>query len=267
MPALLENFVRDLQYAGRGLARAPLFTLAAVGTLALGIGANTAIFQLLDAVRLRALPVAEPHRLAQILIPNHNGYGISQYADNLSYPLFQQIREQQQAFSTVFAWNSGYRDLRIGQGEQARQVAAMGVTGDFFRGLGISPAAGRLFRAEDDVRGCPAPGIVLSYPFWQSEFGGQPGAIGSRLTVMDRSFEVIGGAPAGFSGPEVGPHFDIALPLCSITVLHYGDTAPFDRRDYSWLNVVGRLKAGWTLEKASEHLRAISPGLMQATVP
>ena len=263
----IENFVRDLQYAARTLVKAPVFTLAAIATLALGIGANTAIFQLLDAVRLRRLPVAEPHRLARIEIPGKGGFGISHYSDNLSYPLYQQIREHQQAFSGIFAWNSGYTTLRIGQGAEARRVFVLGVTGEFFSTLGISAAAGRLFRSEDDLRGCPAPTVVLSYPFWQREFGGDLSAIGSRIVVQDHPLEIIGVAPAGFSGPEVGLHFHLALPLCSISVLNNGDTSAFDRRDYSWLNVMGRLKPGWTLAQATEHLQAISPSLMRATVP
>ena len=263
----IENFVRDLQYACRTLVKTPTFTLAAIATLTLGIGANTAIFQLLDAVRLRSLPVPEPHRLAQIEIPEKGGFGISHYSDNLSYPLFQQIREHQQGFSGIFAWNSGYTSLRIGQGAEARRASVLGVTGEFFSTLGVSPAAGRLFRSDDDLRGCPAPTVVLSYPFWQTEFGGSLSAIGSRLAVQDQPLEIIGIAPAGFSGPEVGPHFDLALPLCSMSVLNHGDTAAFDRPDYSWLNVMGRLKPGWTLARATEYLRAISPSLMQATLP
>jgi predicted permease len=260
----IENFVGDLRYAVRTLLKAPIFTLAAIATLTLGIGANTAIFQLLDAVRLRSLPVHEPHRLAQIEIPKMN-FGISDYSDNLSYPLFQQIREHQQAFSGIFGW--AYTTLRIRQGAAARRVPVLGVTGEFFLTLEVLPSAGRLFRSEDDLRGCPAPTVVLSYSFWQREFAGSPSALGSRLVVQDHPLEVIGVAPAGFSGPEVGRHFDIALPLCSISILNDGDTTPFERRDYSWLNVMARLKPGWTLAQATEHLRAISPSLMQATVP
>lgn len=262
---LIESSIHDLQYAGRMLRKAPGFTLAAVATLALGIGANTAIFQLLDAVRLRSLPVPDPQELGLIRIADKGGFGISHYSDNISFPLFEEMRKQQQAFSHVFAWNSGYANERIGKGAETRRATVLEVTGDFFSTLGMRPAAGRLFREEDDVRGCPAPTVVLSYPFWQSEFGGDFSAVGSRLMVMDRSLEIIGVAPQGFSGPEVGPRFDFSLPLCSITALHYGDTAPFERRDYSWLNVMGRLNPGWTLAKASEHLRAISSGLMQAT--
>ena len=263
----IESTLQDLRYAVRTLRKAPAFTLAAIATLALGIGANTAIFQLLDAVRLRSLPVAEPHRLARILIANSSGFGVTHYPDNLSFPLFQQIREHQQAFAGVFAWDSGYGTERIGRGEESRRIPVLRVSGEFFSALGIAPAAGRLFRPEDDLRGCPAPGVVLGYAFWQSQFGGQLSAIGSRLTVNDQPLEIIGVTPAGFSGPEVGPRFDLSLPLCSRTALHYGDTASFDRRDYFWLNVMGRLKAGWTLARASQHLQAISAGVVQATVP
>jgi putative ABC transport system permease protein len=258
----IENFAGDLRYALRTLAKAPAFTLAAIATLTLGIGANTAIFQLLDAVRMRTLPVPDPHRLAQIEIRNLN-FGILQGRDNLSYPLYQEIRANQQAFSEIFAWESGYTNLRLGQGADARQAWVLPVSGTFAATLGISPAAGRLFRPEDDFRGCPAPGVVLSYPFWQEQFGGNPSAIGSRLMLQDRSLEVIGVAPRGFAGPEIGSHFDVALPLCYL----YRETNTLDRSDNSFLIVMGRLKPGWTLGRASEHLRAISPGLMQATLP
>jgi predicted permease len=263
----IESTLQDLRYTARTLRKTPAFTLAAIATLALGIGANTAIFQLLDAVRLRSLPVPEPHRLAQIQIRGKSGWGISHYPDNLSYPLFQQIREHQKAFSGIFSWDSGYGSERIGPGDQMRRVPVLRVDGEFFSTLGISPVAGRLLNPEDDLFGCPAPAVVLGYAFWQSEFAGQRSAVGSRLIVQDQPLEIIGVTPAGFSGPEVGPSFDIALPLCSLTVLHHGDRAGFDRRDYSWLNVMGRLRSGWTVARASEHLQAISPDLMQATVP
>jgi predicted permease len=262
----IENLVRDLKYAWRTLAKAPAFTVAAIATLALGIGANMAIFHLLDAVRLRTLPVSEPHRLAQIEIPNMN-FGLLDGPDNLSYPLYQEIRANQQAFSDIFAWDSGYTNMRIGEGAGARQAFVIGVTGEFFATLRVSPAAGRLIRSEDDFRGCPAPGVVLSYPFWQRAFGGSDSAIGSRLFVHGRPLQIVGVAPREFAGPEVGLHFDLALPLCALSVLDDGRASNFDRRDNSWLIVMGRLKTGWTLARASEHLRAISPGLMRATLP
>ena len=258
----LDQLVRDLQYAIRMLAKAPVFTLAATATLALGIGANTAIFQLLDAVRLRSLPVAEPHRLAQIQIPKLN-FGVMEGDDNLSYPLYREIRANQRAFSDVFAWNSGYTPLRLGQGADSHRVSVLAVTGSFFAALGISPGAGRLLRSEDDVRGCREPGVVLSYRFWQSEFGGSASAIGSRLFLDGRALPVIGVAQPGFTGPEVGSRFDVAVPLC----FAYGETNVFERSDHFWLIVMGRLKPGWTLARAAEHLRAISPDLIRATLP
>src|SRR4051794_2523190 len=161
----IESVFRDLRYAGRTLAGARSFTLTVLATLALGIGANTSIFQLLDAVRLRTLPVQEPHRLAQIEIPKLN-FGILEGEDNLSYPLYEEVRAHQEAFSGIFAWESSYETARIGQGAEGRRVSAVRVTGEFFSTLGVAPASGRLFRAEDDLRGCPAPGVVLSYAFW-----------------------------------------------------------------------------------------------------
>ncbi|MBZ5617675.1 MAG: ABC transporter permease [Acidobacteriia bacterium] len=263
----MEFTLQDLLYTARTLRKTPAFTLAAIATLALGMGANSAIFQLLDAVRLRTLPVAEPQRLARIQIGNGRGFGVSHYPDNLSYPLFEQIREHQQAFSGVLAWDSGYLAERIGTAEQSHPAPVLRVSGEFFSTLGIPPAAGRLFGKEDDQRGCPAPTVVLGYTFWQSEFAGQLSAIGSRVMVDDQPLEIIGVTPAGFSGPEVGPRFDLALPLCSLSILHPRDQPPFERKDYYWLNVMGRLNPGWTLARATEQLQVISPDIMQATVP
>jgi predicted permease len=265
--AWLESTLQDFRYAARTLRKTPAFTFAVVATLALGIGANTAIFQLLDAVRLRTLPVPDPQRLAQIRIAGGHAFGISHYPDNLSYPLFEQIRQHQQAFSGILAWDSGTSSTRIGQGEQERRVPMIRVSGEFFSTLGITPAAGRLFRDEDDVRGCAVPVVVLGYQFWQNEFGGRNSVLGTRLVVENRPLEIVGVAPEGFAGTEVGAGFDIALPLCTRTLFDYGNTAFFTRRDVFWLNVMGRMKPGWTLAAASAHLEAISTDIMQATEP
>jgi len=261
----LQTIVQDTRYAQRTLRKSPAFTIAAIATLALGIGANTAIFQLLDAVRLRSVPVFDPERLARIQIHNGNsGFGISHDRYELTYPIWQQVREHQQAFSGVLAWDTD--TVRIGQRADARRAKALVVSGDFFRVLHVAPAYGRLFDREDDQPGCAGPGVVLSHAFWQSEFGGRSSAIGSRLVVLDHPLEIIGVTPARFSGLEVGKSFDVAVPVCALEVLHSGDQG-FKRRDYSWLTVMGRLAPGWTLAQATEHLRAISPGMFEATVP
>ena len=252
--------LQHLRFAVRTLGKTPVFTLTAIAMLALGIGANTAIFQLIDAVRLRSLPLPDPQRLARIQIRGGNGgWGITHNLFELTYPLWQELQAHQQGFSAVLAWENGWRN--VGQGEHVHPAAMIKVSGGYFEALGVAPAAGRLLRADDDRPGCVSSGVVLSYPFWQSEFGGDPSAIGRRLIVDDRPFEIVGVTRAGFSGLEVGKSFDFAAPLCALHDHSY------TRRDVFWLNVMGRLKPGWTVARGSEQLAAISPDMMQATVP
>lgn len=261
----VESMMQDFRYALRTLGKSPGFTITAICTLALGIGANTAIFQLLNAVRLRSLPIPNPQELASITIAGGNaGFGISNGERDLTYPLWELIRKNQQAFSGVFAWNSG--EFRLGQRAQERNAKMILASGEMFSTLGVPPTRGRLFGPEDDRPGCPASQVVISYGLWQSEFGGRDSVIGSKLIIQDHPLEVMGVTPAGFFGLEVGKTFDIALPVCSITAL-FSDTQSLTRRDQFWLTIMGRLKPGWTLALASAHLNAISPGLFEATVP
>ncbi len=263
--AWLESLTQDLRYAVRILRNSPAFTLAAICTLALCSGANTAIFQLLDAVRLRTLPVPAPEQLAKIQIHNGNGgWGITNNVYNLSYPLFEQVRGPSESFSGIFAWQMATE--RIGEGAASRPADVLQVSGGFFDALQVSPVAGRLLHDDDDVRGCATPSVVVSYSFWQHEFGDQLLSAGTKLFVSGHRLEVVGVTPLGFSGPEIGRKFDLALPLCSLAILHPGDES-VQRRDLFWLNVMGRLKPGWTFKRASEYLQAISPTLMQATEP
>jgi predicted permease len=262
--ALVDSTMQDIRYSLRGFKKSPAFTAAALCTLALGIGANTAIFQLLDAVRLRNLPVVNPQQLARIEIRNGTGGfgGITRVANSLTNPLWEEIRDHQEAFSGVFAWNR--KVLRIGEGAQAHRASGLLVSGDFFSALQLQPAAGRLLNRADDQRGCTAPGVVLSYPFWQSQFGGQLSAIGSKLIFLGHPFPVIGVTPARFSGLEVGQKFDVALPICTYGMI---DDGIFKRRDLFWLTVMGRLKPGRSFAQASGHLQAISPGIFETTAP
>ena len=260
----LERLIQDLRYAGRGILQSPGFAIAAVLSLALGIGANAAIFGLIDAVRLRNLPVPKPNELARIQMQGGlGGWGIQDSAYSLSAPLFDEIRDHQRAFSRVFAWSSDAW-FPVGSGIQAHRVRGLLVSGNFFEALGVPAAAGRLIDSGDDQRGCASPGVVLSYGLWQSEFGGAPSAIGSPITVQDRRFEVIGVTPQFFTGLEVGRNFDFAMPKCAQGLL---DRDASTRSDVSWLSVMGRLKPGWSVSQAADHLRAISPSLMEATLP
>ena len=257
--AAVDSTRQDIRFSLRVLRKSPAFTLAAIGTLALGIGANTAIFQLLDAVRLRSLPVPNPQQLARIQIRGGNrGFGIANDSYNLTYPLLDQLRRHASAFSGIFGWSGD--QVQFGQGTGRRRVRVLRVTGEFFPALQLAPVAGRLLTPDDDQRGCTLPAVVLSYPFWQSEFAGRSSVIGSKVSVQDRFFEVIGVAPARFSGLQVGDSFDVALPICTSPV-------PQSRRDYFWVTVMARLKPGVSIRRASDQLRAASPGMAEATLP
>ncbi len=256
----IENLLQDLQFAGRVLRRSPGFTAVAIMSLTLGIGANTAIFQLLNAVRLRSLPVPNPQELAEVRVAGGNGgYGVQRGINSeLTNPLWERIRDNQQAFSGIFAW--GNASYNIEQGEQGRRVETLFVSGDFFPVLGILPVRGRLFTAADDYRGCGAGGTVISYSFWQSYFGGEDSAIGKTLIVGEKPFTVIGVTPPEFFGLEVGKNYDVALPICT-------RKGVLDRLDFFWLVAMGRLKPGWTLAQAAAQMKAISPAIFEATVP
>ena len=167
---------QDLRYGLRVLRRNPTFAAVAILTLALGTGANTAIFQLVNAVRLQSLPVAHPDQLAEIRIVKAPHGRTGQFNGRwpmLSYPLYERIRDEQQVFTDVVAWGSTTFDLS--RGGEIRPAEGLWVSGNFFSGLGVPPAAGRLLAPADDVKGCGAPGVVLGYPFWQREYGGDPG--------------------------------------------------------------------------------------------
>jgi putative ABC transport system permease protein len=255
-----------LRYGLRLLRLNPGFTLVAVLSLALGIGANTAIFQLLDAVRLRTLPVQDPQSLAVVRIADRNwsaGRHEGRYSD-ITNPMWEQIRQRQEGFSSIFAWASAEFNLALGG--EARYAQGMFVSGDFFKVLGVQPLLGRVLTAEDDTRGCGAPGAVISYAFWQHEYGGQGSALGGKLMLDGHPFAIVGITPPGFFGVEMGRSFDVAVPLCSEPTVR-GEESLLDMRHGYWIASMGRLKPGWTLERATAQLNAISPQVLEATVP
>ncbi|HZS57098.1 MAG TPA: ABC transporter permease [Bryobacteraceae bacterium] len=260
----LETAVNDLRYAARILRKSPGFTTVAVLSLALGVGANTAIFQLINAIRLRTLPVNDPQNLAEIRIADMtDARGAQQRHYGLTYPLWEQIGKRQDVFSGAFAWADAEFNLSP-QGE-VRSVRGLWVSGRFFDVLGIRPFMGRLFTAGDDHRGCGVPGAVISYSFWQSEFGGSASVIGKKLTISDQQVSVLGVTPPGFFGVDVGHQFHVALPICSITRLSAFNA--LDSGTFWWLSVIGRLKPGITVEQASSQLASLSPGIFRTTLP
>jgi putative ABC transport system permease protein len=264
----LDSFTQDLRYGARQLLRSPGFTVVAVLSLALGIGANTAIFQLVDAVRLRTLPVQDPQDVVYInFAPNsaRSGWWSSRSATFTSAH-WQQIQSQQQAFTGVLAWSA--TRFNLAQGGEVRYAEGLYVNADFFRNLGVPAVLGRTFTAEDDTPTCNNPGAVISYAFWQREFGGEPAALSRTVSLDGRPFPVIGVTPESFFGVEVGNRYEVAIPLCADQLLAEDKTrmrAPLPTA--WWLSIMGRLKPGWSVERANAHLQTLSPGIMRATLP
>jgi len=250
----IGTLLGDLQYAGRLLRRSPGFTFVAVLSLALGIGANTAIFTIINAVMLRSLPVEDPSRLVQIKRGD---------SPILTNPIWEQIRDRQQAFSGVLAYADTKFDLA--DGGESQFAHGIWASGDFFRVLGVAPAAGRMFSAYDDRRGAPAL-AVLSYDFWQRRYGGDSNAIGKTIRLNRVPFQIVGVAAPWFKGLDVDHAFDVAIPLANEPLLH-ADFSMLDARSAWWLRVLGRLRPGESIAQASERMRLLSPAISENTVP
>ncbi len=263
----IESFLQDLRYGARQLKQSPGFTLVAVLSLALGIGANSAIFQLIDAVRLRTLPVQNPQELVAIDFPTgsqRSGW-FSTRNSRFTYGQWEQIQARQQVFSGVLAWSATRFNLTAGG--EARYAEGLYVSGEFFRHLGVQPMLGRLFTAQDDSQACGEPAVVLSYGFWQREFGGDRGVLGRTLNLDGHAFPVIGVTPAPFFGVEVGRAFDVAVPLCADQLIAEDKKGRRPLPSAWWLAILGRLKPGWTVERANAHFQTLAPGIMEATLP
>lgn len=262
---LFTGVQRDVRLGVRLLRANPAFALVAILSLALGIGANTAIFELLDAVLLRTLPVAAPQQLAEVQLIHPGRIGSSVARQQIfSSAQWGAIEKQQQGFSGIAAWST--ERFNLGTGGEARYAKGLWVSGDFFHVLQVNPKLGRLFAKSDDYTGCGVQGVVLSDAFWQREFGGRVDVLGMTLPLDGLPFQIIGVTPASFSGLEVGFTFDVALPLCSEPALQGDEPWTKDATTW-WLAAIGRLKAGWTLERATAQLNAVAPGIFAATLP
>jgi putative ABC transport system permease protein len=201
---ILDTVWQDVRFGLRLLRRTPGFTAVAVLSLTLGIGANTAIVQLIDAVRLRVLPVHHPEELAEVRIAkprNRAGNVYIRYAE-VTNPQWEQIRTRQEAFSSVLAWSPKRFDLTT-DGE-VRRAQGMYVSGSFFEVLGVPAARGRVFTVNDDRPGCSGAGAVISHGFWQREYSGDPAVVGRKVQLGGHAFDIIGVTPPTFFGVEVG---------------------------------------------------------------
>jgi predicted permease len=257
----------DVRFGFRQLRLNPTFTLVAVASLALGIGANTAIFQLIDAIRLRSLPVGKPQELAYIdfVKGSHRGGWWSTRSANFTSNLWDSVRRQQQAFSAMIAWSA--QRFNLSQEGKARYAEGLFISGDFFNVLKIPAAVGRVFREEDDQAGCGSPGAVISYAFWQGEFNSDPQVTQRTVRLDGRPFPVIGVAAPGFFGVEIGNRFDVAIPICADPFFWEQGKGRIPTPTGWWLSLMGRLKPGWTIERANAQLQAASPAIMRETLP
>jgi predicted permease len=264
--AMAEQLLADIRYGCRGLRKSPGFAVASILVLTLGIGANTAVYQLFDAVRLRTVPVEDPEQLAIVELADltrWNGRRTTGYPV-LTNPLWEEFRDHQDVFSGVVAWANS--EFRLDQSTDSTGVRGLFVSGEFFNVLGVDPLLGRVFTSIDDRPGCGLPGAVVSYGFWQRQFGGDPAAVGSTVALNAQRVEVIGITPASFTGLEIGRSYDVAVPTCSHEDLGR-EAGWLENGRLWWLTVMGRAAPGQSLEIVNAQLPAASSGLFEATLP
>jgi putative ABC transport system permease protein len=253
----VDTLLQDIRFAFRILRKTPVITSIALLSLALGIGANTAIFSLIDAVMLRMLPVQNPEQLVQI------GFKSPTSEDprfTVTNPIWEQVRDHQDVFSGVFAWSP--RTFDLANGGEENDVNGIYASGDYFNVLGVRPAAGRLLAASDDIRSCPGV-AVLSYGFWRDHYAGAQSAIGSSIRLSGHYFPIVGVSQRGFTGTDVGTPFDAAIPLCAAAI--FGRS--LDNRTAWFLSMMGRLKLGANIAQAQAHIKVLSAPLFGAVVP
>jgi putative ABC transport system permease protein len=252
MSKLLTTDWRD---AWRSLCATPLVTILAVLSLALGIGASTAMFSILNSLLLKSLPVSEPQRL--VLLDG----------DSWTNPIWEEIRAHEREIAGgAFAWSTERFDLSSSGETDA--VDGIYASGAMFDVLGVPAVRGRMFTTADDVRGGGPDGAVavISYGLWQRRFSAAPDTIGRQLSIDRVPFTIVGIAPRGFFGPDVGRSADIIVPLTTEALVH-GKESSLDGRASWWLNIMLRLQPGQTAAEATDRIRALQPQIRRATLP
>jgi predicted permease len=245
---------RDLRYALRSLRKSPVFLAVAVLSLALGIGANTAIFTLLNQLVLAPLPVHDPEQLV-MLAGRGKHYGGNNGPDRLSYPMYREIRDKNEVFSGMFCTYPATVSATFNGATEL--IGADFVSGNFFPVLGIGAAAGRVFTASDDLIQGGHPLAVLSYGYWRSRFGGDRSIVGKPIVVNSRALTIVGVSAAGFDGVEPGRAPQIRIPVTMKDDLPRSEFQRLNVDRFRWVQVFGRLKSGMTREKAQAGLQPL----------
>jgi hypothetical protein len=259
----MTSLLADARLALRVWRTSPVFTAIAIVSIALGIGANTAIFTLVDQVMLRTLPVADPGELVQISFTGAR-YG-SNWGDGseISYPMYADLRDNNGVFDGVFG-RFGFA-LQTGFGGRTERVAGELVSGTYFPVLGVRPVAGRLFTSEEDRSPGGHPYAVLSHAFWTTRFGADPGVIDSSIVVNGHAFTVIGVAESGFDGVELGRPVQVWVPIMMKAQLTPGWNGLDDRR-FNWVRAFARLRPGVTPDQARAALQPYYQTLLEQEV-
>jgi putative ABC transport system permease protein len=264
--ATLEHLWNDLRYALRSLRKAPGFTAVALLTLALGIGANTAIFTIVNSVLLRPLPVSEPNRLVTLSSGGaiNGGWMIQPWERQI----WEQIRLHRDAFDGILAVSAFIERLDLAQGGEMQPVDGIFANGEFFSTLGVRAHRGRTFTLADDVPGGgpDGPVAVISHAFWQRHFGGSDSVIGRSIVIEREPFTIIGVTPPEFFGVDLGRRFDVALPMATAPLVRVNRGDVYDAV-LAHVTIMIRLKRGQTLESATATLRAVQPQVFEAAFP
>src|SRR4051812_30055329 len=260
----LEDLGKDLRYATRTLIKNPVFTVVVVLTLALGIGANTAIFSILNGLLLRTLPVYAPERLVHVTDSIVRETGETRVRA-WSYPAWEHIRQRSHLFESATAWS--FVRFNIASGGETRPVEGIWADGGFFEMLRVPAVLGRTFSPPDDQRGGgpDGPVTVISYGYWQRQFGGVADVIGRSVNLNGVPFTIIGVTPPGFFGLEGGRSFDCIVPLRTEALIR-GRGSVLDSGSTNFLSIVARLKPGQSLEAAATELRRVQPEIRDATL-
>jgi predicted permease len=261
----MDGLRQDLRFAFRTLAASPGFTVVAALTLALGIGANTAIFTLMDQVMFRLLPVAAPERLVVLDAPgpfSGSTHSHSQTLTEMSHPMFTGLRDKADVFTGVLAQFT--TSMHVTEGGQTEMADGVLVSGTYFDVLGLAPAAGRLLTPEDDRTPGAHPVVVLSHGYWTRRFAANPSVVGRTLQVNGHPMTVVGVAPAGFHGIAVGETNDVYVPL-----MMQGPVIPTWTRPgpnnwrVRWLTVLARLRDGVSREQATASVNVLYSQLLR----
>jgi len=274
----MGTLIQDVKYGIRMMGKNPGFTVIAVLTLALGIGANTAIFSVLDSVLLRSLPVEHPEQLVLLTDPDAHGSSFgSETGDRtiLAYSEFEYLRDHNQVFSGIFAADSSLPQVQATFGnssaggmDEEESIRVRLVSGDFFSTLGARPAAGRMFTSEVDRVQYGSPLAVISYSFWKQRFGLDPSVLGKTIQIHNTSFEIIGVAPPGFFGETVGDAPDAWVPTMMQDAIYPGHdllTASQDLTNiHTWLQVMARPKPGVTQEQAKASINVAFKAMLDS---